>query len=175
MPYLELQGLSLKAEREAWLSYDKRHEAISQFSIKVLLQLRSFSSNEATAWSMVAGAHHGRMHKSDKLDKNNLAHYVDDWEKAGTGIITALEQEFTTIPQIELDKSDALTFWLMGLTSVADWIGSDEHYFPINKGLDSPDSQKAAKLAVERIGLSQPEITKNLTFKEIFGFSPNAM
>jgi hypothetical protein len=75
--WLEQRGLVLEAERNAWPSYDKRHEAISQFSIKLLLQLRNFSSSEATAWSMIAGAHHGRMHKSDRLDKKNLAHYVN--------------------------------------------------------------------------------------------------
>ncbi|MDD2661107.1 MAG: CRISPR-associated helicase Cas3' [Methylococcales bacterium] len=175
MVWLEQQGLRLEAERYAWKSYDQRHEAISQFSIKLLLQLRSFSSSEATAWSMVAGAHHGRMHRSEKLDKNNLAQYVDSWEETRSGIITALEQEFTVIPQIGLDKSNAMTFWLMGLTSVADWIGSDEHYFPIDKGLNSTESQEAAKLAVESIGLSQPAIIKNLTFKDLFGFSPNDM
>jgi CRISPR-associated endonuclease/helicase Cas3 len=173
--WLEQQGLTLEAERNAWSSFEKRHEAISQFSIKLLLQLRSFSSNEATAWSMIAGAHHGRMHKSDKLDKNSLARYVDGWEKDRAEIIIALEQEFTAIPQIALDTSDALTFWLMGLTSIADWIGSDESYFPIDKGLDSTVSQEAAKLAIESIGFSQPQIIKNLTFKEIFGFSPNDM
>jgi len=173
--WLEQQGLALKAEREAWSSSDKRHEAISQFSIKLLLQLRNFSSSEATAWSMIAGAHHGRMNKSEKLAKNNLDQYVDDWERERAGIITVLEQEFTAIPEVGLDKSDASTAWLMGLTSVADWIGSDEHYFPINEGLGSPDSQKAAKLAVESIGFLQSGIIKNLTFKGIFGFSPNDM
>jgi len=175
MVWLEQQGLTLEAERYAWKTYDQRHEAISQFSIKLLLQLRNFSSSEATAWSMIAGAHHGRMHRSEKLDKSNLAQYVDNWEEARSGIIAALEQEFTIIPQIGLDKSDAMTFWLMGLTSVADWIGSDEHYFPIDKGLNSTESQEAAKLAVESIGLSQPVIVKNLTFKDLFGFSPNDM
>jgi CRISPR-associated endonuclease/helicase Cas3 len=173
--WLEKQGLTLEAERNAWASYDKRHEAVSQFSIKLLLQLRNFSSSEATAWSMIAGAHHGRMHKSEKLAKNNLDQYVDNWERERAGIITELEQEFIAIPEISLDKSDALTFWLMGLTSVADWIGSDEHYFPIDKGLDSTESQAAAKLAVESIGFSQSGIIKNLTFKEMFGFSPNDM
>lgn len=176
--WLERENLTLEAKREDWEAQKStRHEKHSQDSIQLLFQYRGFEQAEAVAWGMVAGAHHGKMHSPDKNTPKDIEYKLTDkWHCERHQIIEAIEIEFDNkISPVGINKKDPIVAWLMGLTSVADWIGSDEHYFPIEKGLSSADSQKSAKRAVEHIGLSKPNINSNLSFKEIFGFNANDM
>ncbi len=173
--WLERENLSLVAAREAWeAQQDIRHEKHSQDSIQLLLQSRGTNQSVAKAWAMVAGAHHGKMHVSEKYCNGDVSPFIDKWHFQRHQIISALEMEFdSAIPSFEIKKRDAIVPWLMGLTSVADWIGSDETYFPVEKGLDTENSKKSASLAVNSIGLGKPQIRNDLCFKDIFGFRPN--
>jgi CRISPR-associated endonuclease/helicase Cas3 len=172
--WLEQEGLTLVAERQAWEAQRAtRHEKYSQDSIQLLLQSRGFKQSEAKAWAMVAGAHHGRMHGTDHNTSRDIEFkLIDIWHNQRHQIIQVIESEFgSEIPGIGIKKTDAVIPWLMGLTSVSDWIGSDAIHFPVDKGMNEKESKESAKLAVESIGLCKPQIKKNLAFKEIFGFS----
>jgi len=173
--WLEKEGLKLTAQREAWEGQKSiRHEKHSQDSIQLLLQKRGFKISEAAAWAMIAGAHHGKMHLPVHFGSVDQNVVVDDWHSQRHQILEALESEFDCkIPSIGLKKTDPIVPWLMGLTSVADWIGSDEKYFLVDKGWQENEGKKSARLAVESIGLKRPEIKKNLNFHEIFGFNEN--
>ncbi|MBU4318736.1 MAG: CRISPR-associated helicase Cas3' [Proteobacteria bacterium] len=173
--WLEIEGLILVAAREDWEAQKGiRHEKHSQDSIQLLLQNRNFKSSEAVAWAMVAGAHHGKMHTSENYGRGDLNAMINDWHNQRHQIIEAIESEFDyQIPSIMLKKSDPVVPWLMGLTSVADWIGSDEKHFRVDKGWNEQEGKKSARMAVESIGLKKPEIKTNLEFIEIFGFSAN--
>ncbi|MBU0464948.1 MAG: CRISPR-associated helicase Cas3' [Proteobacteria bacterium] len=175
--WLEREGLVLVAKRYDWEAQrGTRHEKHSQDSIQLLFQSRGFKQSEAIAWAMVAGAHHGKMHSSEKYGRGDLSLLIDEWHNQRHQIITAIESEFGyKISDIGIQKTDAVIPWLMGLTSVADWIGSDEIHFPVDKGLDEKEGKKSAKLAVKSIGFHKPQIKKNLQFKEIFGFCANDM
>jgi CRISPR-associated endonuclease/helicase Cas3 len=175
--WLEREGLTHIAKRHAWEAQkDIRHEKYSQDSIQLLLQSRGFKQPEAVAWAMVSGAHHGRMYSPENYGRGDLSPLINEWHSQRHNIIKAMESEFDCkIKSIGLKKSDAVVAWLMGLTSVADWIGSDENYFPVDKGWCEKEGEESAKLAVESIGLHKPQIKKNLGFKAIFGFSANDM
>lgn len=175
--WLEREDLTLIAERNAWEAQKgTRHEKYSQDSIQLLLQNRGFKQSEATAWAMVAGAHHGKMHSPENYGRGDLDLLINEWHRHQHKIIEGIESEFNTkIPSIGLKKSDAIVPWLMGLTSVADWIGSDEKHFPVDKGWCEKEGKESAILAVESIGLCKPQIKKNLSFEEIFGFGANDM
>lgn len=176
--WLEREGLTLFAERKAWEAQKgTRHEKNSQDSIQLLLQSRGFKQSEATAWAMVAGAHHGKMHGTDNNNSRDIAYKLTDiWHNQRHQIIESIESKFDSkIPTVGLKKTDAIVSWLMGLTSVADWIGSDEKHFPVDKGWCEKEGKESARLAVESIGLCKSYITKNLSFEEIFGFSANDM
>ena len=176
--WLEREGLSLIAARNAWEAQKgTRHEKHSQDSIQLLLQSRDFKQSEATAWAMIAGAHHGKMHRPDHNNPKDVEFKLKDiWHSQRHQIIKALESQFgIKIPSVSLKKDDAVVPWLMGLTSVADWIGSDENHFPVSRGLCEKEGRESARLAVESIGLNNPLIKKNLRFKEIFGFNANDM
>ncbi|MBL1275625.1 MAG: CRISPR-associated helicase Cas3' [Ectothiorhodospiraceae bacterium] len=175
--WLERENLTLVAEREAWKAQkDIRHEKHSQDSIQLLLQSRGIKQSESVAWAMVAGAHHGKMYRAENYGSGDLSPLIDEWHRQRQQIIEAIEVEFDSkISLAEIRKTDAITPWLMGLTSVADWIGSDESYFPVEKGLSPEKGKESARLAVESIGLSKPQINSNLSFEEIFGFGANDM
>ncbi len=169
--WLVRENLTLVAEREAWAAQkDVRHEKHSQDSIQLLLQNRGFKQSEAVAWAMIAGAHHGKMNRAGQIPLDS------EWHRQRHQIIESIETEFDSrVSLAGIKKTDAIVAWLMGLTSVADWIGSDETHFPAEKGLDKENSQESARLAVESIGLSKPQIKRNLSFEKVFGFSANDM
>jgi CRISPR-associated endonuclease/helicase Cas3 len=175
--WLEREDLTLIAKRNAWeAKKGNRHEKHSQDSIQLLLQNRGFKQSEAVAWAMVAGAHHGKMHSPENYGRGDLSQLINEWHSQRHQIIEAIESEFdSTIPVIGIKKTDAVISWLMGLTSVADWIGSDEIHFPVDKGLGEKKGKESAKLAVESIGLHKPQIKKKLSFEEIFSFDANDM
>jgi len=175
--WLERENLALVAERNAWETQNNiRHEVHSQNSIQLLLQCRGIKQSESSACAMIAGAHHGKMYLPKNYGNGDVSPLIDEWHSQRHQIIEAIEVEFNSkISLAEIKKTDAIVPWLMGLTSVADWIGSDESYFPVDKGLSQEKSKEAAKLAVESIGLSKPQIKSNLSFKEIFGFDANDM
>ncbi len=175
LSWLEQAGLKLIAEREVWKSQQCiRHEKCSQDSIQLLLQTRDFKQSEAIAWAMIAGAHHGKMHTTEKFGKGDLTPIINVWHQQRHKIIESLESIFgCRLPSIDLKKSDPVVPWLMGLTSVADWIGSDENYFPVVNGLSKDEGKKSARLAVKSIGIKKPEIMDGLDFETIFGFNEN--
>jgi CRISPR-associated endonuclease/helicase Cas3 len=173
--WLEQENLALVAGRQAWDAQQHiRHEEHSQDSIQLLLQSRGMKQSAAKVWAMVAGAHHGKMHVPENYGNGEVIAFIDEWHFQRHKIIEALEQEFNyQLPSTDIDKYDPVIPWLMGLTSVADWIGSDETYFPVDKGLETEKGKQSAFLAVESIGLEKLKIRDELSFNDIFGFSPN--
>lgn len=74
-----------------------------------------------------------------------------------------------------LSGDSAAIWWLAGLTSVADWIGSDERFFLPDAADGDVEAPVLARHALDSIGFFPPEITAGLAFKQIFGFPPNDM
>ena len=73
---------------------------------------------------------------------------------------------------LETDQDAAALWWLAGLTSVADWIGSDERFFPADN--TTSDAGAAAQKAIEHIGFLGHRIRSNLNFRDLFEFqAPN--
>jgi len=68
----------------------------------------------------------------------------------------------------------SFTEWLAGLTSMSDWIGSDEKYFDPNPQFNDHSVAQVQK-AIEEIGISIPDVKKNVLFEQIFPFQPNEM
>lgn len=77
--------------------------------------------------------------------------------------------------QIILDDDGAALWWLAGLTTVADWIGSDERFFSSVVRGEGNSPNICANKAIRSIGLAIPSIIPGLTFEQLFGFPPNDM
>ena len=170
--WLEQEGLFQYAERNAWNAYANiRHEKLSQESLQLLLQKRGQKESSASAWGMIAGAHHGKMYSPERFGNDDISLFIDEWHSQRHQIIETLETEFgCSIHGIDLQKKDSVVPWLMGLTSVADWIGSYERHFPVDKGWGEDKGRQSARMAVSSIGLSKPQIKKRLNFESIFEF-----
>ena len=64
---------------------------------------------------------------------------------------------------------------LAGLTCVADWIGSDETFFPADRPpIVDGDAVLTACHAVTECGFAPMNIIKGLSFEDVFGFPPHA-
>ena len=67
-----------------------------------------------------------------------------------------------------VDNESPVLWWLAGLTSVADWIGSDENFFPANRGVVEMDVATIARRAITTIGFAAPEVMAGLSFHDLF-------
>lgn len=137
----ELRGLGLlKAD----------HAACSQWTLR---------KHVAEKWAQVAGAHHG------KIKPPNAGH--NDWNEERERLLSELMSEFGPLPSA--NASDAALFLVAGLISVADWIGSDERFFPQDTLPESgPALFERAVAVLEAIGWRAVGSRVGATFKDLF-------
>lgn len=87
------------------------------------------------------------------------------WQQEREKLVIALQETLgETWPEIE---SYAQARLLAGLTTVADWIGSGEYF-------EDPAAnwQENISIALDKAGFVQPTYKKDLSFEQVFGFSP---
>lgn len=119
----------------------------------------------------ILGQHHGNL--PDKSNYSALAPVFggDAWQQRREELVEELKKCLgCDFPKIESQKHALV---LAGLTSVSDWIGSQELFDNPN---DDWEEQGFVKKAVDEAGFVhiQPEIIPNLTFSDIFeGFKPH--
>ncbi|MGH8605801.1 MAG: HD domain-containing protein [Gammaproteobacteria bacterium] len=96
----------------------------------------------------------------------------DEWEQVRQRVAQQLIESLGSLPETEIRKDSPHLWWLAGLISVADWIGSDESFFPVDQNLEADESRQRAG---ETIGFGTPKIHHGLTFEELFPFvlAPN--
>lgn len=171
--WLEMQSLVQAAERGGWASvYTRKHPEISCESLQLFLADKLHASRKTAAcWGAVVGAHHGRLKEPrlaplKPLDAN---HYTRVLEGDRQACLQELWEHFgkPELPNI-LDKNAPVLWCTAGLVTLADWIGSDETFFPPDKELEEEILRKQAEKAVDAIGLGLPPVTPGLTFGEIF-------
>ena len=131
----------------------------------------------------VLGAHHGRI-KFPPNDRGIRPPLIASLSEERSGIDWQSERlqcarkvwDYFGINEVPVNLigHDPVIWWLAGLTTVADWIGSDERFFSPADGNDS-DPEACAKEAISVIGLVPPTIVPGLTFEQLFGFSSNDM
>ena len=148
---------------------------------------RSMAS-AACGLATAVGGHHGSFPTSDQ--RGRLARWDRgdrcgaEWEDARNDIITELMRVLSVAEPVPpaLSPSEHWFFmFLAGLTSVADWIGSAEQWFPFEPYPDDLDeyfaeARRKAARAIDEIGWTrwQPS-ARELDFSDFFGFVPNAM
>ncbi len=111
-------------------------------------------------------AHHG--FAPDRLD------FTQDgaWQDERAALVRALAAEFGVAPESSLKGSGPVDL-LTGITCVADWIASDESFFPPNEAsLSSEEGRKRATDALVQCGFVRPSFRRGLSFRDAFGFDP---
>ena len=69
---------------------------------------------------------------------------------------------------MDLSEASASLWWLAGLTSVADSIGSDERFFSPERRTADEDVSFFARSALVAIGFEKTEFLQNLSFHDLF-------
>jgi len=183
--WLEVNELKERAIRYGWDGLEPDHAKVTQFSVQRWLSA-CFNLEAPTANSLAAAvaAHHGRVLCSPagrgmRSDPGRGLVDNDAWEEKRRETANALSKIFfddaTLLRNLNVDMNAPGLWWLAGLTSVADWIGSDESFFPADKTLSLESSHASAVAALGTIGFEKLPLIHGMDFHELFGFTPNDM
>lgn len=171
--WLEDNSLIKIDKNACWdTAMESDHGKVSHAAIQSFLLKTGIDGRTAKYLSTILGAHHGRLSSpTDRVYRPNGA-ITDtfskiDWDAERNKAAQKLWDYFVeSNPSLAITAESPALWWLAGLTTVADWIGSDERFFPADK---SPDNQgEAVCHALESIGLRKPEFIQNLSFHDLF-------
>ena len=154
-------GLEQAALEGHWrMGCETDHAKVSQWVLQILLQDEDFF-----AWAMMLGAHHGKL-KGVRLSRKSLSGSIGDqeWDRWRMDLAAELIAQFGPIPLRV--PTEAELWWLAGLTTFADWFGSDTDLFPADGS--GTDAQRPARVeaALDTIGWKFPAIRPGLTFTD---------
>ena len=166
----EAAGLSFPARL---LSIDE-HDKASAFELRALLRERL--GFRAPAVANAVAAHHGYVFTSKEIDNVRRVGEPPAWLAARNELFAAY---WATLNPPETDSEDLPVelpafAWLAGLTSVADWIGSNIEWFPLGERHPTlaghhADALDRAEAALDAIGwpahrslLQEPASTSDL-------------
>lgn len=171
--WLEENKLSDTDRRYRWDVMEKDHGKVSNATIQDFLSTIGVPRNAAQYLAAILGAHHGRIkyypnprgYRTNPIsEKESGIDWNSERQKCAEQLWNSLKGENT----IALTEESPALWWLAGLTSVADWIGSDEHFFSPERKTHGNDSFLNARNALDFIGFRKPEIVPNLSFHDLF-------
>ncbi len=148
--WLVQHALRDQALKEGWRERESDHAKISQFTVQELLR-----TSQLHRWAAVVGAHHGRI-------KGERVQVREPWEEERVRLAEELIKEFGPLP--DQPPSDAQLWFVAGLITIADWIGSDETTFPTGCPLGHAG---AAQASTDGTGDDQLEICQGKTTERI--------
>jgi CRISPR-associated endonuclease/helicase Cas3 len=165
------------------------HAFVSQIELtRLLIELR-WPEDLAALVADAVGCHHGERATPTTLghlEGNRRALGKPEWEMARRGILEALIEVFGPAePPTKLTLTGPDFMLLAGLTSFADWIGSNEQYFPFGAPEDCTDLHgwfetrrwRNAEEALDKAGWlpRTPLASAHRTFNDVFSLSPRPL
>lgn len=180
--WLEENGLAKIARNGCWdTAMESDHGKVSHSAIQAFLSEKGMDRKTVKFVSAVLGAHHGRLtppndrgYRPQKLMSDSASQI--DWDRERKVNAQMVWRQFAAADtRIELDDTSPSLWWLAGLTSVADWIGSDERFFSPESRAGDEGVAALARKALDAIGFLPPVLKENLPFESLFDFSPNDM
>lgn len=183
--WLEENGLAIVVRNGCWdTGTEPDHGKVSHAVIQDFLVQQGVSRSCAKYVAAALGGHHGRLKylPNDRGIRPPLIKQISDnrsgieWDKERAKCAQQVWDYFKPENFADSLSGDSpAIWWLAGLTSVADWIGSDEQFFSAVADSTEKDVPAIALHAIESIGLTPSTITTGLTFEQLFDFSPNEM
>lgn len=180
--WLEQYGLSQEATNKGWLDdgrCERLHDRVSQFTAFNYLIASGMPAMSADLYSSIIGAHHGRPHRIPDSRGLPGGKQIEIWEKERLDVVRQLAACLGEPPRKEIKRDDPALWWLAGLISISDWIGSDEEYFDNSRNIGEDEGRECATSAIEKIRFGSPELKEGLGFPEIFQLGsetkPNAL
>ncbi|MCX6566619.1 MAG: CRISPR-associated helicase Cas3' [Candidatus Aminicenantes bacterium] len=158
------------------------HGKVSHSSIQSFLLEMGIARKSGKYVSAVLGAHHGHLNRPE--DRGYIPQRAMADSQSGIEWETERKShafkvwDYFKVHQAEIDLTDQspALWWLAGLTTVSDWIGSDERWFSLPGQNEEIIAELSVKKAFAAIGFQRPILKKGLCFEEIFPFfHPNEM
>jgi CRISPR-associated endonuclease/helicase Cas3 len=166
--WLEQSGLAEAAMRERWREgSESDHAKVSQYFLQQVMK-----PSGTHLWGVAAGVHHGRIF-GRRIAGIAIIEKQEEWERAAREqLLRELIGIFGSLPA-QVPRDDLSDLWCVaGLISVADWIGSNEDFFPSDRGLTLEQSREAAQRALDQIHWHGGAVRAR-NFNELFaGYSP---
>jgi CRISPR-associated endonuclease/helicase Cas3 len=135
-----------------------RHDLASAALLRRLLQVRFPEASWVMALCQALAAHHGYMPRAGDLEEAMPRYEGSQWSEARCEILDTYLKAFDpgegpTVAELPLPA----VAWLAGLTSIADWIGSNPDWFPIRERADTvaahfAEAKLLARRALDAIG-----------------------
>jgi CRISPR-associated endonuclease/helicase Cas3 len=172
--WLEKNVLSRIARNWCWdSSMESDHGKVSHAAIQQFLTGIGIDRKTAKFVSTILGAHHGRLSPPNDhgyRPKGAISEGASgiDWDSERIQNARRIWEQFAQSASFTLSDVSPGLWWLAGLTSVADWIGSDERFFPPDRKIQVEVASSLAKNALETIGIWSPEFLPNLSFHDLF-------
>ena len=111
-------------------------------------------------------AHHGFVPDQMQFSRDGV------WQNEREALVRALAAEFGVAPEASV-RAEVPADLLCGITCVADWIASDEEFFPPDEApLPSAEGRKRAAEALAACGFALPSFRPGLSFRDVFGVEP---
>lgn len=161
-----LKNKGIDAVSKKWIYSEPHHDRVTQF----YLQTRHIN----LAWAVAVGAHHGRLlsrtsHPMPPIiecDKTQFEMFRDKLTGKLEAALGPLSDLGSATPP------EYIRWFVAGLISVADWLGSNEKYFPL-VGMNQSDQplsllQERAKACLHSIGWAYKSPKIGLTFEALF-------
>lgn len=173
--WLEENGLVKTARNGCWdTAMESDHGKVSHAAIQVFLSEAGLDRTTAKFVSAVLGAHHGRLNPPNDRGYRpqkaiSEAHSRIDWDGERMANAQMIwDRVAGSNNTITLSDDSPSLWWLAGLTSVADWIGSDERFFPPERRTGNIDVTSLAQNALDTIGFRKAEFVRDLSFHDLF-------
>ena len=167
---------------------DINHAFVSQVALAEFLRAQGWPDELADLVSDAVGCHHGSRASPSTLEHlggDRSAVGKDDWNNVRQGVVSALIDLFKPLKTPVKQKLSGPDFMLLaGLTSFADWIGSNEEWFSFGTPEDCHDLQawfnerrQCADKALDAIGWEPrtPLCSEPMTFQQVFDFAPRPL
>jgi CRISPR-associated endonuclease/helicase Cas3 len=164
------------------------HAFVSQLALTDILQTHDWPEELAELVADAVGCHHGERASPITLDRlmgDRRALGEKEWTELRCSLMEALIEVLSpTMPPTKQTLTGPDFMLLAGLTSFADWIGSNEDWFPFGSPTDCKDlhtwfqtRRVNAKKALDSLGWeTRAPLTKEAkSFKEVFGFAPRPL
>lgn len=182
--WLDMTGLQLTRSPNTEIN----HAFVSQIALAELLREMGWPDELAELVTDAVGCHHGSRASPitlDNLEGDRRALGKDDWKQVRRGLAEALLEVFKPI---KIPTKQTLTgpdfMLLSGLTSFADWIGSNEDWFTFGTAEDCDDLEGwlqkrriRAEQALDAIGWEPrtPLSLEQKSFEQVFKFAPRPL
>ena len=135
-----------------------------------LWQFFDQNAHEPPLFAWVAAVHHGGIREKISPTDTGTVYGGPLWSKEREMLIQEMTSNYPVPSPMNLSPWER--DFIAGMVTLADWIGSDETFFPPDQSLGRKGATQAAQNALKACGLTQPKIRPGLSFQELFGFPP---